>query len=70
MRVALQTHEDPSDPDCGVRAETVRSTSLIRESVFLSIIMGLANLANVIFQILMGRWLTASDYGVLMAMIG
>ena len=46
------------------------ATSLIRESVFLSIIMGLANLANVIFQILMGRWLTATDYGVLMAMVG
>ena len=50
--------------------EPVKETSLIRESLLLSIIMGLANLANIFFQIIMGRWLTATDYGVLMAMIG
>ena len=47
-----------------------KETSLIRESLLLSIIMGMANLANIFFQIIMGRWLTATDYGVLMAMIG
>ena len=44
--------------------------SLLRESLFLSFLMILANVANVLFQVEMCRRLTASDYGVLMAMVG
>lgn len=44
--------------------------SLIRRSLFLSLAMGVAGMANLFFQIVMCRLLTPSDYGVLMTMVG
>ncbi len=41
---------------------------LVRHSLLLIGVMGVANLANVLFHMAMGRMLTTADYGVLMAM--
>jgi O-antigen/teichoic acid export membrane protein len=45
-------------------------TSLVRQSLILSLIMLSANVANVVFQVVMCRMLSKSDYGVMMVMVG
>jgi len=49
---------------------TPEDHKLLSHVIFLAVIMGIANIANVLFQIAMGRMLIREDYGVLMAMNG
>lgn len=50
--------------------ERTGQQDFMRHSILLTLVLGGANLANVVFQMAMGRMLSAVDYGVLMTMWG
>lgn len=43
--------------------------NLVRHSIFLALVMGVANVANLVFYAAMGRMLSPADYSVMMVMI-
>jgi len=47
-----------------------RSSRLVRHGLLLTVVLGVANIANVAFHTAMGRMLTPADYGTLLALIG
>ncbi|NCC52110.1 MAG: hypothetical protein EOM20_12955 [Spartobacteria bacterium] len=59
--------DTPSEPG---RVSAPEDSRLLSHVMFLAVVMGIANIANILFQIAMGRMLTREDYGVLMAMYG